>query len=185
MRARDVVLTVVLILAAAGSWYIARLNKPTETVAPDFEPLHRGYYLKSARILGTAHDGSLLYEINADHAEQMDADTIEFTDVGVRYSPESDVPWRVKADTATLRYDEQLVHLRGHVLARSEEGFSGDDTEVRTNYLSLDPEKFLAETDERVQIRIGQRSLTATGMRASLKDNRLQLMSNVSGKFIP
>ena len=185
MRAREIVLIVVLVAAAAGSWYLARLNRPIETESQDFEPLHRGYYLKSARILGTAGDGSMLYDINADHAEQMDADTIEFTQVGVRYSPESDVPWMVNADTATLRYDEQRVHLRGHVLARSEEGFSGDPTEVRTDYLSLDPENFLAETDERVQIRIGQRSLTATGMRASLKDNQLQLMSNVSGKFIP
>ena len=43
----------------------------------------------------------------------------------------------------------------------------------------------VAETDQRVQIRIGARSLTATGMLASLKDNELQLKSNVSGKFVP
>jgi lipopolysaccharide export system protein LptC len=47
------------------------------------------------------------------------------------------------------------------------------------------PEEFLAETDERVQIRIGPRSLTATGMLASLKDNQLKLKSNVRGKFAP
>ena len=45
--------------------------------------------------------------------------------------------------------------------------------------------KFLAETDERVQIRIGARSLTATGMLASLKDNQVKLKSNVRGKFAP
>lgn len=185
MRARDLLLMLVLVATAAASWYLARLNKPVEDETPQYDSEHRGYYLRSARILGTAGDGGLLYEITADHAEQMDTDTIEFTKVGIRYSPESDVPWTVKADTATLRYDEQRVHLRGHVLARSEEGFSGDDTEVRTDYLSLDPEKFLAETDERVQIRIGERSITATGMRASLDENRLQLKSNVSGKFIP
>jgi lipopolysaccharide export system protein LptC len=43
----------------------------------------------------------------------------------------------------------------------------------------------VAETDERVQIRIGERSLTATGMLASLKENQLELRSNVSGKFLP
>lgn len=185
MQARDVLLITVLTLAAAGSWYIARSNKATEDDAQVFEPPHRGYYLKSARILGTARDGSLLYEISADRAEQTDADTIKFSNVGIRYSPDSDVPWMINADTATLRYEEQRVHLRGHVLARSSAGFSGDDTEVRTDYLSLRPEQYLAETDERVQIRIGERSLTATGMRASLHENRLELKSNVSGKFVP
>jgi len=36
-----------------------------------------------------------------------------------------------------------------------------------------------------VQIRIGARSLTATGMLASLQENRLELKSNVNGKFVP
>lgn len=75
--------------------------------------------------------------------------------------------------------------LRGHVSAVSSEGFSGDETELRTQYLELEPENYLAETDQRVQIRIGTRSLTATGMLASLKDNQLTLKSNVSGKFVP
>ncbi len=95
------------------------------------------------------------------------------------------MPWTVIADTATIRQDQQRVMLRGHVTAVSNEGFGGDDTEIRTQYLELDPENYLAETDQRVQIRIGARSLTATGMLASLKDNRLELKSNVSGKFVP
>jgi LPS export ABC transporter protein LptC len=71
------------------------------------------------------------------------------------------------------------------VRAVSTEGFSGDETEIRTEYLELDPERYLAATDERVQIRIGARSLTATGMLASLKENQIELKSNVSGKFVP
>ena len=81
--------------------------------------------------------------------------------------------------------DENRVLLRGHVSAVSEEGFSGDETEIRTPYLELDPRRFVAETDERVQIRIGSRSLTGTGMLASLNDNKMEIKSNVSGRFIP
>lgn len=180
-----IALLIVLTSAALASWYIARINRPDVTAAAPTESIHRGYYLKSARILGTADDGSLLYEIRARHAEQTSMDVIEFENVNIRYSPDSNVPWMVDADTATLEYDKQHVQLRGHVLARSEEGFSGNDTEIRTDYLELDPASYLAETDERVQIRIGARSLTATGMRASLDENRLQLISNVSGKFVP
>ena len=185
MRARDIVLLVFLVIAAAGSWYIARTNRTDVAEAVPFEPKHRGYYLKSARILGTAPDGSLLYEINADRAEQLDANTIEFIDVSLHYSPGSEVPWDLSADTATLYYDQQRVRLRGHVVARSARGFSGKDAELRTDLLDLDPEAYVADTDKRVQIRIGERSLTATGMTASLKDDFLQLKSNVRGTFVP
>lgn len=184
MSARNVVVFVALTAGALASWYLARQNRGDEKPAI-LEATHRGYYLKSARILGTGPDGSLLYEIRAARAEQQDQNHIGFTDVLINYSPQSDVPWTVNADTATLEQDQKRVFLSGHVRAVSSEGFSGNDTEIRTQYLELDPEGYLAETDERVQIRIGARSLTATGMLASLKDNTLELKSNVSGKFVP
>lgn len=182
---RSIALFAALTLGAAGSWYLARTNTADDVDEAPLDTSHRGYYLKSARILGTDPDGNLLYEIHAQRAEQTEADVVEFTDVNIRYSIDREVPWIVDADTATIRYDEQRVQLRGHVLARNEQGFGGNDTEIRTQYLELDPERYLAETEARVQIRIGERSLTATGMQASLDDNRLRLMSNVSGKFVP
>lgn len=181
---RSAVLLATLTAAALGSWHLARQDRAPDTAEPG-DVAKRGYYLKSARILGTGEDGSLLYEIRAERAEQQGADRIDFTNVLVNYSPASEVPWSVNADTATLERERNRVLLRGHVRAVSREGFSGNDTEIRTQYLELDPEAYLAETDERVQIRIGARSLTATGMLASLKENTLELKSNVSGKFVP
>ncbi len=145
--------------------------------------MHRGYYLKHARILGTGENGSLLYEIEAEHAEQKADDRIEFTDVRIRYSPDSDVPWIVNADEATLRNNIPTITLRGHVQIVNHG--ESNDTEIRTQYLELDPKEFIAETDDRVQIRIGERSLTATGMLASLHDDRIELKSNVRGKIAP
>jgi lipopolysaccharide export system protein LptC len=185
MSPRSTTLLVVLIIAALGSWYLARSNKPDDTGTAPPDSGHTGYYLKSARILGTDTDGSLLYEIEAAHAEQQAKDRIEFTDVRIRYSPEADVPWIVHADEATLREDSARIALLGHVRAVSAKSADDQDTEIRTQYLELDPERFIAETDERVQIRIGARSLTATGMLASLNDNKVELKSNVRGKIAP
>jgi lipopolysaccharide export system protein LptC len=182
---RSIALTVVLTIAALGSWYLARLDRIDDDIAPSQDNSHRGYYLKSARILGTGPDGNMLYEILAERAEQQSDTSIEFTDVMISYSPDSDVPWTLNADTALVSQDQQRLRLTGHVRAISNEGFAGRETEIRTEVLELDPENFVAETDERVQIRIGERSLTATGMLASLKENQLELRSNVSGKFLP
>lgn len=182
---RNVVTLAILTAGAMASWYLARPEKGVGTDTPALDATQRGYYLKSARILGTGADGNLLYEIQAEHAEQQDDDRVSFTDVQINYSPHSEVPWTVNADSATIHKDEQRVLLHGHVKAVSSEGFSGNDTEIRTQFLELDPENYVARTDERVQIRIGARSLTATGMLASLKDNHVELKSNVSGKFAP
>jgi LPS export ABC transporter protein LptC len=181
---RDIVALAVLTAGAMGSWYLARQDRNNDSDVPQFNTAPRGYYLKSARILGTGSDGTPLYEIQAAYAEQQD-DVVSFTDVRLNYSPQSAVPWTVIADFATIRQDDQRLQLRGHVRAVSSEGFSGNDTEIRTEYLEIDPENYVAETDARVQIRIGARSLTATGMLASLKENQVELKSNVSGKFAP
>lgn len=185
MSPRNIVALVVLGVAAAGSWYLASVNQEPADEVVVTEPAQRGFYLKSARILGTGPDGDRLYEIQAEHAEEQLDGRIEFKDVRFDYSPDADVPWTVDADSATILPNEQRVRLRGHVRAVSSQGFAEQDTEIRTQYLELDPNAFVAETDQRVQIRIGTRSLTATGMLASLNESRLELKSNVSGKFVP
>jgi LPS export ABC transporter protein LptC len=180
--ARTIMLIVALTAGALGSWYLAR-QQGGDAGSAAIESVHRGYYLKSARILGTGTNGDLLYEIQAERAEQQDDNRIEFSVVSINYSPQSQIPWTVNADTARIERDRKRILLSGHVTAISSE--AGYDTEIRAPYLELDPENFLAETDARVQIRIGERSLIATGMLASLQDNTLELQSNVSGKFFP
>ena len=184
MSARAITLLIVMTAAALGSWYLARNNRSDELRQVPYDPEHRGYYLKSARILGTNTDGSLLYEIEAEQAIQEAKDRIEFTDVRIRYSPDSNVPWVVHADEATLREGSPRIALRGHVRAVGKTD-DGEDTEIRTRYLELDPERYVAETEARVQIRLGARSLTATGMLASLNESKVELKSNVRGKIVP
>jgi len=185
MTVRGIVAFGLLLAATVGSWYLSQSLQHHETIESAANGGSSGFYLRSARILGTSADGQLLYEINADFAEQVAEDLIELQNVHIKYSPGSDIPWRLAADSATLSGAYESLALEGHVVATSSAGFSGDVTEIRTQYLELDPRGYEAETDLRVQIRIGSRSLTATGMLASLKDNQLTLKSNVNGKFVP
>jgi len=182
---RTIVVLVFLTAAAIASWYLGRSPSTVDDADLPFETTHRGYYLKEARILGTGDDGKLLYEIAAKYAEQKDDARIEMTEVRVRYSPDSQVSWTVNADAATLFRGEPGIQLRGNVYAVGGSGDDDDKTEILTQLLELDPEKFIAKTDARVQIRFGRRSLTATGMLASLNDDTIELKSNVRGKILP
>ena len=185
VNTRNTVSFVLLLVGALGSWYLARTLQSNEIQVHETQLLRNGFYLKSARIFGTAVDGRLLYEIEAEYAEQLGEEQVEFQNVEINYTTEANVPWTLNADKALIGNDRKVIELSGHVVAVSSEGFSGDVTEIRTPYLELEPDDFRARTDRRVQIRIGARSITATGMLAMLQTNRLQLKSNVSGKFVP
>jgi len=176
---------VALVGMAAASWYLSSSLDEADDDTTATPALQSGFYLKSARILGTDDDGDLLYEIHADYAEQISENRVEFQGVEVRYTPESAVPWTVNADSAVVTGNQEILFLEGDVVATSTEGFSGQVTEIRTETLELFPEQYRAATEDRVQIRVGDGSLTATGMLALLRENQLQLKSNVSGKFVP
>ena len=183
--ARNVFAVVALSAAALGSWYLASSTQSPEVSRTISSADNDGFYLRSARILGTDASGKLLYAITAEFAQQKANKDIELQNVEIRYSAGADVPWIISADLASISNDQSLLRLSGHVTAVSNEGFEGQITEIRAELLDIDPDRYKAETDSRVQIRIGSRSLTATGMLALLQDNRLQLKSNVSGKFVP
>lgn len=185
MNSRTFLIIAVLLLAAVGSWYLAQSFSTTEITKTVSETGNGGFYLRAARILGTDDSGQLLYEIEAEYAEQQANNEIELQRVRIIYAAGSGVPWTIDADLATISDTQNLLRLSGHVIAVSNEGFAGQVTEIRTPVLVIDPDAFKAETDSRVQLRIGSRSLTATGMLALLQENRLELKSNVSGKFVP
>jgi len=185
MSARYVLTIIVLSIAAISSWYLTGLQRTPEVTQTISDTDLGGFYLRTARILGTDDSGQLLYEIEAEYAEQTENDEIELQRVRINYTTAANVPWVIKSDLATISNSMSLLRLSGNVQAISNEGFSGQETEIRSSSLEIDPDSYQAETDSRVQIRIGSRSLTATGMLALLQENRLQLKSNVSGKFVP
>jgi LPS export ABC transporter protein LptC len=182
---RYILAIAILLIAAIGSWYLSRVDRPNEITQTIVDTNSGGFYLRGVRILGTDVDGQLLYEIEADYAEQKENKDIELQNVRINYSSSANVPWTINADAATISDSESTLRLSGHVIAVSDEGLSGRVTEIRAPFLNIDPGKYQAETDSRVQIRIGSHNLTATGMLALLQENKLQLTSNVSGKFVP
>ena len=56
---------------------------------------------------------------------------------------------------------------------------------IRTDYLELDTETYIANTSHKVAIDYSSNKVFATGMRAYFKEDRLQLISNVNGNFFP
>lgn len=186
MSWRGVVGLAILIAAAAASWLLVTGEREPAPDAAAQSPFQAGYYLLDARWIGMAEDGSRLYSIEAREVVETEVpDEVLMNDVRIEYSPEAEVPWTLTADRALLERASRRVRLEGNVHAVSGAGEPGERAELLTEYLELEPETYAAETDRRVTLRVGNRTLTATGMLALLQDDRLELKSNVSGRFVP
>lgn len=185
MTGRDLIAILLLTAAAVGSWFLTRSLQGPEATDDTRSAFEEGYYFRGARILGTGTDGKLLYRIEAERAQQRNDQQVAFENVRIVYTPAAAVPWTLIADTALIADDQSSISLSGNVRAVRSNGAGRTATEVRTQYLELEPARYSAYTDRRVQIIMDSQEITATGMTASLQDNRLELISNVSGKFSP
>lgn len=186
MNLRGTLVIVLLAAAAVGTWLLTAGQRDEEQQETRPSAFTSGYYMLDATVMGTSEDGSVLYRLRAAEAAQAETGSpVELRDVEVRYSPAADIPWSLTADSGIIENSSRRLVLEGRVRAVSEPNQNGEVTELTTDYLEFDPRDKSARTDQRVTIRIGERSLSATGMLALLEEDRVELKSNVSGKFLP
>jgi len=186
MRAniRNVLVLLALCAAAGASWF---WNRPGENVPQAVRPseVPRGYYLRDATLFGTDDDGRVIYEIRAGRAEEKpDTNDLSLERVEVQYRPATDVHWRLSASTGEAPADGSSLVLAGDVELTSGP-VDGESTVIRTDRLQLDPQRYVASSEEPISVFVGEGRLDAVGIRAYLKDDRLELESEIHGNFVP
>ena len=143
-----------------------------------------GYYLRDAVLIGTDTNGKISYRIYADEVEQHDAnDDLVLRKVRVEYDSSEHVPWRLTADEGTVELHGEYLDLSGSVRLSNESEEGVVPTVVKTQQLRLDPASFVASSEEAVAFVRGKARISAVGLRADLKDGRLDLQSQGYGQF--
>jgi lipopolysaccharide export system protein LptC len=147
--------------------------------------LGAGYYLLDARLAGTGDDGRVRYRLSADSVTQTQTDgSIDLHRVALDYDPGAELPWNVRADTGRILPDGKMIELTGNVVAATRDS-EGPSATIRTDYLEFDPDSYVAATDRKVIIDYAGSIVHATGMRARLREDRLELLSEVNGHYVP
>ena len=90
----------------------------------------------------------------------------------------------LQADKGQILPDRNIIQLSGDVIAETR-GETQAPVRIRTDFLKLNTDTYIADTDREVTIDYTNNQIFATGLRAFLKEERLQLVSNVNGTFIP
>ena len=170
-----------LIAAAIGSYGVL-IRSPDSEVASAERPVQPGYYLTGATLTITQPDGSERMQLVADRIEEHVADK-GYAVQGVRmnYHVAPGGPWTLRADTAAVPADLATVEFNGHVEVRG--GESAAAGVIHTAALTLDMTHNVAHTALPVTIEFAGQRLNATGLRADLKQETLQLQSGVNGRF--
>jgi lipopolysaccharide export system protein LptC len=174
----------VLALAAVASAVIYLREDEGDGAAPGAR-LALGYYVRDAVLQGTGEDGRILYRVAAADARQVDAGgLVMLSDVRIDYTPTAGVPWDLVATQGQMPPDRTIIELSGEVVATAREP-GAPALSIRTEYLELDPEANVARTDRGVLVERARDTLRARGMRAYLKEDRLELETGVQGTFRP
>lgn len=184
MDKRSAIIMTLLLACAIGSWVLlSRVGADREpvTATPQFGI---GYYATGARLSGSGPDGRILYRVWARTVEQTPADGgVSLRDVAVDYVPTAKIPWNLRSDTGRIPAGGKIVQLTGNVVAETR-ATDRPATTIRTDYLEFDTRTDVAATDREVTIDYDGSSVHARGLRASLAEDRLELVSGVAGTYV-
>ena len=178
---------VVLAIFAAATWIATwqRLDVGPLVDRPSTAgPL--GYSARGARLSGTDEQGRLTYHVFAERlAEVPGEERLELIGVNVDYQPADDTEWTLMAASGTYARNRSQLDLLGNVEVRSMPADGSHAVTIVTDKLLFSPDSSRIESDEKVEIRVGDLHLRGVGLRSDLKEGTLKLESDVHGTIVP
>ncbi|MCP3749854.1 LPS export ABC transporter periplasmic protein LptC [Pseudomonas sp. SBB6] len=171
------------LLVAIGYWNISPEsfldNKPV--VGPDQSAID--YYAVNAHSVQFLPDGKMQYEMTADKVEHLKASEVTLlTTPDLQMYRGTTYPWHVQSERGEVNPDGSEVELIDSVrVARTDE--KNRTMIITTSRMTVFPQKQYAQTEQAVRIDGAGGVTTGNGMKAYLKDGRMDLLSNVRGQY--
>lgn len=183
---RNTVVMIVLAILAAATWVATWPGQAPEPAAAASDAPPLGYYLRGTRLLGTDEQGRVIYRLNAERVDELPGEArLRLEGVNLEYRPADATAWGISAATASTPKDGSLLDLVGNVEIRSAPSDDSDPLRITTQKLRFWPDTSSVESDELVEIRIGDWHLQGIGLSTDLKEHTLKLESQVHGTFGP
>ena len=183
-KVRNIVLlgAIAALLVAVGYWNVSPESFLDQPVAQVDESAI-DYYAINARSVQYLPDGKLQYEMTSDKVEHLKA-----TEVTLLTKPDLQMyrgtafPWHVQSERGEVNPDGTEVELIDSVrVSRTDE--KNRNLLITTTRMTVFPQKQYAQTDQDVRIDGAGGVTTGKGMKAYLKDGRMNLLSNVRGQY--
>ncbi|HUI62221.1 MAG TPA: LPS export ABC transporter periplasmic protein LptC [Steroidobacteraceae bacterium] len=178
--------TVLFIAIIVGSfWLGGQQREPTSPTTVENSGTDLGYSARNATLIETGPDGQPLYTLYADVIRQRPGDGVNFDQVRLNFRDAQGQDWTARADSGQLMTETGKVDLLGDVHIDGVLPGSTQSADLATQMLTVDTREDIISTTEPVVLTSAGRILKSRGLTAALKDNHLQLESNVHGTFSP
>ena len=178
-------LGVILLLASLAGlaiWLQERSNKSTETnkiktVSKKHSP---DYFMGGFTITSMNEKGAPRSILVSDKMlHYPDDDSTELDKPFMTMIGEIGKPWKIKADRGWISSNNELILLSGNVHIDRLSGPNNRPVKLFTDKLRIHPESDFAETDRPVTMISNKRRTSAIGMRAYIREGKLQLLDDV------
>ncbi len=175
-----------LMLVGVAVWLTLTPRQVEPAAAQNSGPVRAdpGYSALDASVVETGADGLPLYTLQA-HTLQQQADTniIDLSTVHMTFRDSDGGQWEAHSETAQARQDAAEIDLTGSVEVSGKFASSDQPLSLLTQTLHVDTKSQIVRTRAPYTLNWGGQVLTARGLVADLKEQRLKLESQVHGRF--
>jgi len=188
MRPSQPVLVLVLVIAAAVSWWLAQPEeKVPASVSKTGGDRQIDYYIRGLDVTRMTEAGVPAHRLRTPQLRHFtDDETSELEQPHLTVYQADAPPWEVDSETAWVSPDGTLILLQGDVLITREGDADDRPMRIVTSNLRVQPEQDYAETDEQVRVISETDWVDSIGMQAWMRPpSRLKFLSQVKGYYVP
>ena len=188
MRLSHPVLALVLVIAAAVSWWLAQPEeKVPASVSKTGGDRQIDYYIRGLDVTRMTEAGVPAHRLRTPQLRHFsDDETSELEQPHLTVYQADAPPWEVDSETAWVSPDGTLILLQGDVLITREGDADDRPMRIVTSNLRVQPEQDYAETDEQVRVISETDWVDSIGMQAWMRPpSRLKFLSQVKGYYVP
>lgn len=176
----------VIALLVAGWLTVTNEQSAPPPVATVHHSANPGYAAQDAVLIETGQNGRPLYTLHASEVRQHPASgTVHLVDVQLQFRDPSGRIWNGRANQGLVANGAANVELSGAVTLSGRLPSDQRPVSISTDRLSVNTHTEVVTTQDPVVLEWNGQKLFARGLIAHLKEERLELKSDVHGLYSP
>jgi lipopolysaccharide export system protein LptC len=182
-------LSVILALAAAvalGSfWLSIVMNRSTSDTMGGPPRSAPDYYVEKFNMVKLTPAGQVKYSVSGAKLLHYPLDDSYDIEQPVLHSLSDDqAPMTMRADHARVEDANSKIHMRGNVTADRPRSASAEALHIASDYMLLLPDDDIVQSDKKVDIRLGQSTMSGVGMIANNVTRELRLLNQARVRYV-
>ncbi len=175
---------VIALLAIAWLALNGEPSGPAQPAAPAVSAQNPGYSARNAVLIETGANGVPMYTLRAAEIREQPASKIALLEqVEMQFRDAAGQLWDGRANDARVMDQAEQIDLSGDVALSGLLPGTGEPVRISTDRLRVDTHTEVVTTPDAVTIAWDRAQLTANGLVARLREQRIRLESHVHGRY--